>query len=194
MLRAAVLAGGRSSRMGQDKALLQWQGKTWLDHAISLLQQTGAATVYVSGRQDHPYGVDDLFPHHGPPGAVLSLLARLDREGRLDGAPLMLIPVDMPLLSLPTLQRLAAAAPSGRGARYEGEIFPCILPASRALYAHLQELFAEADKSLGGKRSLRALLEFTQAFALDPTGISAVEFKNLNTPQELEQVLASTSD
>lgn len=193
MLRAAVLAGGLSSRMGQDKALLQWQGESWLERSVKLLQQTGADAIYVSGRPEHPLGVADLLPHHGPPGAVLSLLTWLDHRGQLDDAPLLLIPVDMPLLSLPTLQRLLVAAVPGRAVWFEGEMFPCVLPASHELYRHLQTLFAAADKQPGGKRSLRALLQFCQAIAVEASGISAAEFRNLNTPQELEQALASTS-
>lgn len=193
MLRAAVLAGGLSSRMGQDKALLQWQGQSWLQRAINLLRQSGAELVYVSGRPDHPQGVADLVPHHGPPGAVYSLLSRLELEGQLDEGPLLLIPVDMPLLTLPTLQRLVAGAVAGRGVHYAGEMFPCVLPASPMLLAHLKLLFAGTDQSPGGKRSLRALLEFTRSVVIEANGISGAEFKNLNTPQELQQVLASTT-
>jgi molybdopterin-guanine dinucleotide biosynthesis protein A len=192
MLRAAVLAGGRSSRMGQDKALLQWQGQSWLDRAITLLQDSGADVVYVSGRRDHALGVEDLFPHHGPPGAILSLLAWLDQRGQLDGEPLLVIPVDMPLLRQSTLQRLLAAS-EGQAVHYRGEIFPCVLPASKALHAHLQALFASEDKQPGGNRSMRALLQFAGALAIEPDGIDAVEFHNVNTPQELELVLASTT-
>lgn len=193
MLRAAVLAGGLSSRMGQDKALLQWQGQSWLDRAVALLQSTGAAAVHVSGRHEHPLGIPDLLPHHGPPGAILSLLDWLQQQRQLDNAPLLLIPVDMPLLTLPTLQHLLAATPAGRGGHYAGEIFPCVLPATEALHAHLQQLFAGDERQPGGRRSLRALLAFTGALALDAAGIAPVEFKNLNTPQELEQALASTT-
>lgn len=193
MLRAAVLAGGRSSRMGQDKALLQWQGTSWLDHAMGLLRSAGADEVYVSGRPEHPLGVADLYPFHGPPGAIHSLLSAMARRGQLDDSPLLLIPVDMPLLTVSTLKGLVDASHAGLGAHYVGEMFPCILPASEALHAHLEELFAEEDKHLGGKRSLRALLQFTQAVAVENPGIPAAEFKNLNTPQELELALASTT-
>ena len=34
-----VLAGGQSSRLGQDKALLPLAGKTLLEHAVETLRQ-----------------------------------------------------------------------------------------------------------------------------------------------------------
>lgn len=183
MLRAAVLAGGKSSRMGQDKASLMLDGKSLLERAVALLQATGAEEVIVSGRPEHPLGVRDLFPHCGPPGAVLSLLAALNERDGLDGAPLLLIPVDMPLLTLPTLQYLLAGNVVGYGVRFRNQIFPCVLPATSGLYQHLQQLFRD-QQHLGGQRSLRALLEFAQAVAVDDAAIPAQEFRNFNTPTE----------
>ncbi len=183
MLRAAVLAGGRSSRMGQDKAQLVLEGQTLLERAVALLQTTGAQQVLVSGRPEHMLGIPDLLPHCGPPGAVLSLLTWMHDHNQLDGAPLLLIPVDMPLLTLPTLQQLINAVRPERGARFRNQIFPCVLPASRSLLLHLQKLFRD-ERHLGGLRSLRALLEFTQAVQIDDSTISLQEFRNFNTPSE----------
>ena len=53
-----VLAGGRSSRMGRDKALLEIDGCTLLDRAVALLHEAGAATVIVSG--DRPGAIGDV--------------------------------------------------------------------------------------------------------------------------------------
>lgn len=187
MHRAAVLAGGKSSRMGQDKALLQVEGASLLQRAVTLLQATGAEQVFVSGRPQHPLGVADRLPYCGPPGAVLSLLGWLDEHAQLDGMPLLLIPVDMPLLTLTTLRQLLAHAVPGRGARFRNQIFPCILPASESLYLHLQQLFRD-ERHLGGQRSLRALLEFAQAELVDDAAISLQEFRNFNTPAQWEEL------
>jgi CTP:molybdopterin cytidylyltransferase MocA len=45
---AIVLAAGESARMGQPKALLQWRGRTFVEHAIALASAC-APTVVVSG-------------------------------------------------------------------------------------------------------------------------------------------------
>lgn len=66
-----VLAGGLSSRMGQDKALLRWQGRSLLAHMCALLQAAGAQTLRVSGSYPVLPGVEsvpDLVPRCGPLG------------------------------------------------------------------------------------------------------------------------------
>jgi molybdenum cofactor guanylyltransferase len=178
-----VLAGGKSSRMGQDKALMQYQGSTLLARAIALLDAAGAKQVLVSGRAEHSQGIPDLLPHCGPPGAVLSLLSWLEQQQRLAQLPLLMIPVDMPLLTAATVKQLLASADVGRGAYFSGEVFPCVLPASPALLTHLRALFA-TEQHLGGQRSLRALLKFCAALEVPSTGIAASEFSNVNTPAE----------
>jgi molybdenum cofactor guanylyltransferase len=51
MISGAVLAGGRSSRFGRDKALELWRGKTLLEHALSSL--TGCAECFIVGGSEH---------------------------------------------------------------------------------------------------------------------------------------------
>ena len=42
----AIIAGGKSTRMGQDKALLEWAGHTLIEHvAARLLQQVDQLVI-----------------------------------------------------------------------------------------------------------------------------------------------------
>lgn len=189
MLYAAVLAGGRSSRMGRDKALLRLGGQTLLARALDLLERLGADRILLSGREGSG-SVADLHPYAGPPGALLSLLAHLRREEGLDGSPLLLIPVDMPLLNVEVLARLPAALGSARAIHYEGEVFPCVFRATEALHDHLQGLFA-GEREAGGKRSMKALLAALEATALPKGDIPDAVFMNVNQPGEWEAFLAS---
>jgi molybdenum cofactor guanylyltransferase len=65
----AVLAGGRSSRFGLDKALASWRGQILLEHALAGL--SGCAERFVVGGEDARYGFigvrvyPDLEPHRG---------------------------------------------------------------------------------------------------------------------------------
>lgn len=96
-----VLAGGRSSRMRQDKALLDYNGRFLLDHMISILQQAGIADIYVSGYQEGYRCIPDSSPHEGPAYAMYDVMQHLDNA---NGA--LFIPVDMPFLSPEAIQHL----------------------------------------------------------------------------------------
>ena len=52
---AVILAGGKSSRMGRDKAWLEFRGHTLLARQIGIARETGAAEIMVSGRAGGDY-------------------------------------------------------------------------------------------------------------------------------------------
>ncbi len=72
-----VLAGGLSTRMGRDKALLPWQGRTLLEHMRGLLMQAGAREVWVSGNYPAFGGVPDRVARCGPLGGLYSVAMRM---------------------------------------------------------------------------------------------------------------------
>jgi len=188
MLYAAILAGGRSSRMGQDKSSLQLHGQTLLERAAQLLKSAGAELVLVSGREGRN-GVPDLLPECGPPGALYSLLDHIRQSYGLDGSPLLLIPVDMPLLREATLHHLLDASVNAQCCHYEGEVFPCVLKATPDLYMHLRNLFSEG-MHLGGRRSMKAILQFFGAKEIPVPDTGNTEFRNVNTPEDWQEVCA----
>src|SRR3954464_3744529 len=49
---AVLVAGGASRRMGRDKSTLYWNGASLLVHQASLLRQTGAQQLLLSGRME----------------------------------------------------------------------------------------------------------------------------------------------
>jgi len=182
MFYAAVLAGGKSSRMGQDKAGLVLGGKTLLERAVSLLQHAGAELVLIGGAPGHN-SVPDLMPHCGPPGGLYSLLDHIKHNYCLDGSPLLLIPVDMPLLTVATLQHLLTASVNASCCHYEDEVFPCIVKATPDLYTHLRDLFHEGTE-LGGRRSMKGIFSYLGAKAVPADDVAPGEFRNVNTPED----------
>lgn len=112
-----ILAGGQSQRMGRDKALITYQGHTFLDHAIHLLKAFNVNQLGVLGRRDHPLGIPDPAPGAGP---ATNLHAWINHQP----APfkLIVIPVDMPLLALEHLSALDA----GNGGYFDDLYLPFI--------------------------------------------------------------------
>ena len=98
---ASILAGGKSQRMGQDKALMAWQGRPLLAHMLDIPKAMGIPARIIADREDlDSFGVvvlQDRMPEAGPAAAVWSALAS-DPE-----ATHLILACDMPQLepSLP---------------------------------------------------------------------------------------------
>jgi molybdenum cofactor guanylyltransferase len=90
-----VLAGGRSSRMGVDKALLYYAGRPLIAHAVDLLKAARLAPRIVGSRADlaaYAPVVEDLHAGCGPLGGIEAALASSTSEWNV------FLPVDLPLL------------------------------------------------------------------------------------------------
>lgn len=90
-----VLAGGRSSRMGRDKALLELGGKSLVEHAVAKLRKV-CGEVHILGNKPELAGyaplVQDLHEGCGPLGGMEAALNHSHREWSL------FMPVDMPFI------------------------------------------------------------------------------------------------
>ena len=98
-----VLAGGKSRRMGVDKASLTLEGRTFLEIQADKLRTLGASDIIISGKTAALTGtrcVPDLYPDCGPLGGLYSCFL----SSALPCA--LVLSVDVPLISLPTLKAL----------------------------------------------------------------------------------------
>lgn len=118
-LRACLLSGGASRRMGSDKALLHHPaGCSWLEQTLTLLAGCGAPLTLLSGHPAHLRRALALAPRLAVP--LTALAEPPPRQGPLralarlmalhPGERLLLCPVDMPWLDAATLAALLAAA------------------------------------------------------------------------------------
>src|SRR5271166_4565266 len=107
---AFILAGGRSSRMGTDKALLQWNGENLLQNALSKAKEVSPAPMIVGSRARYSsYGdvIEDRFPDCGPLGGIHAALCATQTDLNL------VLSVDMPLMTAGFLRWLVPLAASG---------------------------------------------------------------------------------
>lgn len=101
-----LLAGGKSSRMGRDKAWLSFFGQPLLCRVAAVVENV-VGELWVSGRDPAVFGLHapwlpDVLPDQGPAGGVLTLL-------EATGRPCLAVSCDLPFLDEPTLERLLAA-------------------------------------------------------------------------------------
>ena len=90
---AFILAGGKSSRMGEDKAFLQLGGKTLLDRARELAFQVCGKVAVVGDRARFgPQAIEDIYPDAGPLGGIHAALEATKSDLNL------VIAVDTPFL------------------------------------------------------------------------------------------------
>jgi len=90
-----VLAGGRSSRMGQDKALVSFAGQPLVAHALAVLRNVGLeASLAGAGSSLAAFApvVEDCESGRGPLSGICSALASTAARRAV------FLPVDLPLL------------------------------------------------------------------------------------------------
>lgn len=166
----ALLAGGRSRRMGTDKALLPVGQGTLLDYMAARLRALPLDEVIIC--RDAPGCLADVVPDLGPLGALHSLSLRYP------GRTLLLVPVDMPLLGTATLEALLQGV-DGAPRHYADHPLPLRLPLTPTTIAAI----AARTTTDARDRSLAGLLRELGATALPPPA-DLGEFANLNHPDD----------
>ncbi len=101
-----ILIGGQSRRMGRDKSLLQYEGRTFVETIVRIAEQLTSNIVLLGQHPDIPESLHrlpqlpDQQPNKGPIAALHSLLTNFP-----NGWSLML-PCDTPLITKETLDLL----------------------------------------------------------------------------------------
>lgn len=190
-----LLCGGRSSRMGQDKALLQLSGplgpESLLQRGLRLLREAGCGGVWLSG--DYPGFAaipdDPAWCGRGPLAGIASAVQRYPE------ARWLILPVDMPGMDVPLLRALVrqgAAHPVGSGV--QGSQFPLLLqPGALPVLVKLLTSGERRDRSVQVLLHQLAL-PLIAADRLFPDAASeslAWTLCNTNTPEEWQQFHAS---
>lgn len=185
-----VLAGGLSSRMGQDKALLPRGEKSMLDHSKQLLTNSGCQHVVISGDQ---HGIADVIKQAGPIGGIYSVLASLKQQGKHYQSALIL-PVDLPLLTTEILAKLKQVGElSAKAVSYHQHALPLYLP----LNAYSELFFSQAFDQFSGKGpSVQSLIKQVphQSITLANTSAQQDALFNTNTYQQWQQANAALSN
>jgi molybdopterin-guanine dinucleotide biosynthesis protein A len=172
--------------MGQDKALLDYGGMTFLEHAASMLLGMVAEIIVVADTADKyalPCGrvVGDIFPGSGPVGGILTGLTQAG-----DGWHYV-VACDMPNIQRPVLELLRKATTADYDA-----VVPELGDHSEplcAIYRHTASPKLLKFLERGGRSAQEALKTLSVKRVgegvlrrIDPEHRS---FVNINTPEDL---------
>ncbi len=185
-IAGAILAGGQSRRMGQDKAGLRLGEASLLEHAQSLLVRCDCSPILLCGNREG--ALPDRHPGAGPLAGLDSAL-HYALTHSLHGV--LLMPVDMPLLDEAALKPLVdAGLANACCVHYRHHPLPLYCPALPALAAMCETLLTDPDPR---QRALHVFASSAKALALNADNAHG-KLDNINTPDDWQHLLATRKD
>jgi len=191
---AFILAGGKSIRMGKDKAFLEFKGRILLARALELAAGV-AKDVRIVGDPSKfaAFGrvIEDIYCEHGPLGGIHAALKSSSTELNL------MLAVDLPFVAPNFLKYLVSVARDGNAV----VTVPRASDGLQPLCAVFRRGFVEvAEQSLAqGKNKIDALFSNVDTRIVEPETLSHAVFsseifRNLNTPEEFEKAAKMTNE
>jgi molybdopterin-guanine dinucleotide biosynthesis protein A len=180
---AVLLAGGRSSRMGRDKAFLEFEGEPLWRRQLGTLQRLEPAQIMISGSARAEWNgyeiVTDETVDAGPLAGVAAALQKC-------ATPLLVVlAADLPRMTTDFLRSLLAICGEGRGAvprAADGfEPLAAVYPASCACLA--AAALRSGDFSM--QDFIRGAIEQGLLVEQEIFEKETSLFLNLNTPSDL---------
>lgn len=182
-----IQAGGKSSRMGVDKAFVPFLGQPLIGHVLSQYCGFGDETLIVTNRpDDYRYlGLpmfSDLLPDSGPLGGLYTALCAARHPH------VFLTAVDMPFVSRPLMEHLVSLAPEADVVvpRLKGEAEPL-----RAVYAQTCRGPIHSAIERGRMRMVGfypdVRVRYVEEAEIDRFDPDHLSFFNINTPDDLEE-------
>lgn len=185
----AILSGGKSSRMGVNKAFLEIQGKSIIETIIDIAYEfsqimiiTNEPIIY------YKFGVEvysDIYPHRGPISGIHSAL----HNSKFDNV--FILSCDMPFISKSTINKIIAQHNNSQITLpfvTERTYFTCGVY-SKGILERLNDYLKEGVKLPLVKNRYFALYQLEKMFdinkiKMDEIMVESREFSNINTMEE----------
>ena len=193
----AILAGGKSSRMGTDKALLEYDGKQFIEQIAEELSRFDERIIArgnncgFNGDLEREWTViPDLYPDHGPIGGLHAALSACESEA------LFVVTCDMPLIERDLVQELCEImqeTDSGeeRVDAYDvvisvgegGKIHPlCGVYRKSVLPVLEEQIISDQNRVMAALKKLRV------KYVTIDSSARARQLANINTPEDYEKL------
>lgn len=190
---AVLLRGGKSRRMGRDKALLPWKGSTFLETVASRLEFLDEKYLSVAAAgsnsdrdslSDKWVRLPDLIPDCGPLGGIYTALQTCEAEWAL------VVSCDIPAVEQQFLKMLLEERSDDNDIIYpltpDGRMHMTCAVYRKSIAPILRQQIEKGDNRL------RVLPDFCRAKAIRIDHADLIRMvSNINTGEELERILNS---
>lgn len=178
----AILAGGKSSRMNyNNKAFLDYNGKTFIEHIIEAGNNFKEIIIIANNKEIYSkYNlkvVEDIYKEKGPLGGIYSALlnSRYDK--------VLCIACDMPLIRNNTLKKLGEI-----NLEYE-VLIPKIDNRLQPLCAiYSKNIMDKVENSLINNENKLQKLIMQLDYKIIEDELESIDFININTPIDYEKL------
>lgn len=204
MKTLVILAGGKSSRMGQDKVLLETHGRTFIERVFINALEYFERIIISTDTPEHaekvkqlpafadnkPEIVTDLYEAAGPIGGIRTVFEACDVSR------FAIIPVDVPFADMRVLKALydrcmkkAAFLKIGDGrlepliAAYDRSGYEEIRAAQEAGLNKIRMVFSKKDTEIITDAQLKGQIPDLESLDFEKA------FRNYNTPEEYKEIL-----
>lgn len=176
-----ILAGGRSTRMGEDKGLVTIAGKPLFEHIAERLEPMVSEILINSNQNQHSYGqhfevIPDLTPDYsGPLAGMLAGLKAMNTQWGL------FVPCDVPAFPA-NLAQVFWQFKDGQEGLYARDLHrehPTLCLLNKSLIPALEKYLASGER--------KVMFLFNQINAMPITFHEKNAFVNLNTPEDVLQ-------
>jgi molybdenum cofactor guanylyltransferase len=186
-ITAFVLAGGKSTRMGSDKAFVVLEGQTLLERVLHAVRAVTQDAMIVGARSKflmYAPVVEDIFPDRGPLGGIHAALMATATDLNL------ILAVDLPFVEPSFLTYIC-----NRARESEADVVvPRAAGGWQPLCAVYRKQFGSiAEKALAaGRNKIDSLFANVPVVSVEEqeiaqAGFSLDIFRNINTQEELKE-------
>lgn len=173
-----VVAGGKSSRMGKNKALIEYKGKRLIDHAIEILEKHSSNIIVSSNinivNLNWPL-IKDEVPNIGPIGGLFTCLQKSKTNMNI------IIPTDAPNVSATLHLNLLKNSDTYDAVipvLPDGKTEPLIACYNKTIIKYIEHAINESDYKLMNLLK-RANVNYINI-------ADSNQFMNINAPQDLK--------
>ncbi len=186
-LTVAIMAGGKSSRMGTDKSFVLFEGRPMIETVLETVDGLGDETLLITNKaQEYEHlglpMVGDVYPDHGPLGGIFTAVHAASYPHTL------VVACDMPWLNRPLLEYMISLRQTADVVVPRWEKFPeplhaiyskaCLGPIEEKLKAKMLKItvfFGQVD------------VRFVERAEIERFDEDGRSFANINSPQDLEE-------